>query len=478
MNLHPGVATLFRYMAGDELTVAELMESGELQSPQKYKNVTLFNIRITGVAVSFRPTLNEWVYRKPEEYLTDRFMKRCNGLPVIWQHPEKSLLTSDEFSKRIIGSVFLPFIRGDEVWAVAKIWDDEAIKLLNDEQLSTSPAVLLEPGSEKYSLADGTTLLVEERASLLDHIAICEKGVWDKGGDPTGVEANNLQELAMADSVEKEVKKDAASFDQMLSGVCDRLDAISKRIDAWDEEKKDAAAKADAARKDAEEKEKMDAAAKADAVKKDAEEKEKKDAAEEKEKKDAAKADADKEEAERLAADKKKADAEKEEKKDSADARYDALQKTIDELRAMVVKPLPEMDRSALAAIQSKADSVHIQLGARAEPPMVGESPDSYRRRMARSIQSLSPRWKDTKLDALAEDVFSNIEVDIYKDALESAKTPSNLTAGSIRAVEKIGPGGHKITDFVGNGAHFIKAFSPISSVRRVTNFNIPNNNH
>lgn len=480
MNLHPGVETLFKYMGGDELTVAELMQAGELQSPQQYRNVSLFKIRITGVAVSFRPTLNEWVYRRPEDYLTERFLRRCNGLPVIFQHPKKAVLNSDEFADRIVGTTFLPFLENDEVWAIVKIYDDETINLLKSEQMSTSPAVVLNKGSKKYQLEDGSTLLVEDRASLLDHIAICPNGVWDKGGDPTGVEANLTQELAMADDAGKKeegAKVDAAAFDMMLS----KIDACMTKMDAWEKKEEE---KADAARKDAadkEEKEKADAAAR-----KDADDKEKA----EKEKADAARKDGAEGEAERLAADKKKADeAEAKDKEDKekadavkADARADAMSakldaalKTIEELTTMVRQPIADADRAGLAEVQSRADAIRIQLGERAEVPLVGESVANYRRRMLTKIQPLSSRWKDIDLSEFKSDAsFANVEEQIYADATESARSPSNIAEGSIRAVRKTSETGHVITDYVGNGAHFVQAFSPRASMRFVKSFRIP----
>jgi hypothetical protein len=36
-------------------------------------------------------------------------------------------------------------------------------------------------------MEDGSNLLVEGPPSFVDHLAICEKGVWDKGGDASGI---------------------------------------------------------------------------------------------------------------------------------------------------------------------------------------------------------------------------------------------------------------------------------------------------
>ncbi len=78
----------------------------------------------------------------------------------------------------------------EEVWCVAKVYDDATNKLLNDEQLSTSPAVVFGPESEneRVTLENGRVILVEGKPRLLDHLAVCEKGVWDKGGPAVGIE--------------------------------------------------------------------------------------------------------------------------------------------------------------------------------------------------------------------------------------------------------------------------------------------------
>ena len=211
MILHPGVAVALRRLSADELDVANMMAAGELASPQRYHNITFYVIRITGTGVSYRPKLDEFVFRRPEDYLTDRFCKRCGGLPVLWGHPEKGILSSPEFTKRIVGTIMFAFIRDDEIWAIARLYDAAAIRELEESQLSTSPAVLVGQ-SVKMTTEDGKNVLYEGAAPLLtDHVAICQAGVWDKGGDATGVEQHNVMEEARADSVEREPSRLASS---------------------------------------------------------------------------------------------------------------------------------------------------------------------------------------------------------------------------------------------------------------------------
>ena len=196
----------------DELGVARAMSVGELTSPQQYANVTLFAIRITGTGAAYRHEAKddkgkvvreaEYVWRDPSIYMNDEFLARCNGLPVIFEHPKKATLNSDEFAKRIVGTVFLPYLRADlqEVWAIAKVYDDEAVAIMQDDQMSTSPAVVLRDADcTKLKTEDGKVLLIEGNPKLLDHIAVCSLGVWDRGGDPRGVESTLAQDTILED---------------------------------------------------------------------------------------------------------------------------------------------------------------------------------------------------------------------------------------------------------------------------------------
>jgi hypothetical protein len=187
--MHPGCVVALRREGMNELQVAEAIRDGELTSPQCLGSMCLYAMRITGTGAAYRKGLDEYVWRDPALYLNDTFLARCNGLPVIWEHTRGTQLDSKEFAERVVGSVLLPYIRGDEVWAVCRVYDAEAIELMNEDQLSTSPAVVFADPSvnTKLETEDGKNVLIEGVPTLLDHLAICERGVWDKGGDPTGI---------------------------------------------------------------------------------------------------------------------------------------------------------------------------------------------------------------------------------------------------------------------------------------------------
>ena len=199
LPLHPGIETAFKVaLAKTETDVAKLMSQGILASPQMYANIGLFAIRITGTGLAYRSSIEENVWRDPSLYLNEQFLERCNGLMVIMDHPETQVLTTEEFKNRAVGSIMLPYIQGDEVWGIAKIYDQDAINEICEGEISTSPAVVFDQTAGNITLTteNGEPLLIEGVPFLLDHIAIVtkargSKGVWDKGGDAAGVLLTN-----------------------------------------------------------------------------------------------------------------------------------------------------------------------------------------------------------------------------------------------------------------------------------------------
>lgn len=193
--LHPGAAIALKRFGMNELHVGQAIRDGELVSPQRFGNMLLIALRITGTGLSYRSALNEFVWRDASIFASDEFLERCQGLPLIWEHPKKGGLTSKEFDKRMVGTAVLPHRRetdrGMEVWAIGKIWDAEAARLLTNLQLSTSPGVSFTPLDGNQSLMYGSAaILIEGTPHLLDHCAVgVELGVWDKQGPPAGIES-------------------------------------------------------------------------------------------------------------------------------------------------------------------------------------------------------------------------------------------------------------------------------------------------
>lgn len=480
--LHPGCQIAIERLTWDELGVARAIAAGRLTSPQRYENVSLFALRITGTGTSYRKKHDEFVYRRPENYLTDEFLARCSGLPVIMQHPKGATLNSKEFVDRVVGTIMLPYVLGDEVWGIAKIYDDAAVKMMEERKLSTSPAVVFRNPSvnSKLETENGQKLLIEGKPSLLDHLAICEHGVWDKGEGPTGVnsvdtredstmaekeedkKADAVKSDAMPENLKKEdsskadaAKADAAKADadggttldkilKCVDGMSTKMDSISSRVDAMEEKGKADSAKADAAKadedkdKDKDEK-KSDAAGEPEKVVADKKADENKDKDEKKEdsvKSDAAKAD--------------------------STGVTPEVKRMIDDVSRRLPKQLSDEDHAAMTDAQARADSVFQAFGRSAPRPLDGENLNQYRRRLATSLKMHSTSWKGVDLAAVADDVaFGVAENQIYADATHVAHNPTDLPEGTLRPITSRDVTGRQSTTFAGEPRAWMHQFQP-----------------
>lgn len=433
--LHQPFAEMLAQQALNETDVAALIADGTLSSPQYFYNMWMFAIRVTGTGVTWRSADQEMTFRNPDDYLTPEFLQRVAGVPLIWLHPEKRTLDSDEFSKRVIGTLTNAWVADKgEVWAVARVYDAEAAEIMATRQLSTSPTVKFSEVAQSI-IVDGQPLLVEPSPELLDHVAICEQGVWDKLLNPTGVKSDSIPKEAEKMDEEKIVALINKAIDARLAKADSEAADLKAKADAEEAAKKE---KADAEAKEAEEaKAKADAEEKAAKEKADAEAKEKADA----------------EEAEKMA-------------KEKADSQ---LRQEIAELRSRIPTELSDEERNEVAEAQVKADSVFSSFGKRAPIPLSGEKPMAYRRRMMIQLQEHSPDFKAVDLSAIADSqLLSAAEKHIYADAQKAASL--SVGPGMLREIKRKDATGREISTFEGDPSVTWAPFQ--SGKRQVTSFN------
>lgn len=212
-----------------EIQVAKQIRDGVQPSPYKFMNMWLVNLRITGTGLAYRSNEKEFVWRSPQTYLNPQFLERCSGVPVIIDHPEgKTLEAVGE--QRIVGTVMLPYIRGDEVWAVCRIYGQEIIDYILQEKdtVSTSPSVVFCGGSGCADVKNAMGedgFFIEGTPFLIDHVALVPLGVWDKGDKPSGVEVTTQPE----DEQMAEIVK--AAVDEAFRPVTENLEKLSCRLD-------------------------------------------------------------------------------------------------------------------------------------------------------------------------------------------------------------------------------------------------------
>jgi 8-oxo-dGTP pyrophosphatase MutT (NUDIX family) len=496
--LHPGVEAALTTITGTETDVARLMADGRLSSPTKFANIDLFDLRITGSGVSYRDKVDEIVYRPPEYYVTDEFLRRCNGLPIIIEHPKDDILDGEEFQKRVCGTILLPYVKGDEPWGIARIYDERAAQMMRETQLSTSPGVQFMPFDKNSNgvLADGTKILAEAIPSLIDHLAICVSGVWDKGGAPTGVRSETVGEQAMPDpeSNAAEVKKEGQpamdSGGVNIDNLLTKLDAAMKRMDAMEAgEDQEACLLRELEELIGEDEEVHGEEATVAA------------------------------EAER-AADETAQMQEPEPKYDSSalmshlkglhaklkakkmgqhsdGVRMDGKKKTVKEgfvdpggtfhpirssegysrrkagdsamegdLKSRLdaveskLKEMPEDEKKAYTDAQAKCDSVAVAFGDSAPRPLHGESLLDYRKRLISPFKKHSPTWADKSIEAIGDSAtFGVVEQQIYQDAINAAKSPQGIGNGRLREVVRRSDSGHTIREFYGRPLSWMGQF-------------------
>ena len=449
--IHPGLVNTLRIAnVKTEFDVARLMQEGVLPSPQMYANMCLLAVRITGTGLAYRAGIQEHVWRDPSIYLNPEFLERCQGLIVVMDHPEANVLDSEEFKNRAIGSVILPYILDQEVWGIAKLYDQNAVNEILEGDISTSPSVVFDSASKNTTLTteDGKPLLIEGTPFLLDHLAIVtksagSKGVWDKGGDPAGVLLNNQEVIEMSEQATTEAKADAAHGDKldtlitMVSGIVSRVDAL-------------------------------EAAKPAEPVETAADKKAKADAAEAEEKEEKAKADAAEAE-EKAKADKARKDAEGsddgERKEPTGAERPDA-----DEVAAKA-----DAEAAQYADCQAKADSVFAAFGKSASRPLQGEALLSYRKRLLRGLQAHSDAYKGISLASISDPKLLDLaEKQIFADALAASRGSNVVGSGQLIEINERDRSGRTITKFRGDMSAWLDDFKV--PAMRATAFHTSNN--
>lgn len=164
--------------------------SGELKSPQIYGESFYINLRITGTGITERYKEDEnneivrdnrgepvsyKINRSEEEFLSDTFLKACQGIPVLIEHPDNNFIDGGNYKDHVIGTIIQPFIKEDlkEVWGVARIYDPEVLILIQNKLKSTSPAV------RSINIKSNNNDIVEEKFKYIDHLALVIDGYWD-----------------------------------------------------------------------------------------------------------------------------------------------------------------------------------------------------------------------------------------------------------------------------------------------------------
>jgi hypothetical protein len=97
--------------------------------------------------------------------------------------------------------------------------------------------------------ADGSKFLIEGKPAVLDHLAVCTMGVWDKGQEPTGIDREGAvddiaegkavsvvadaivtQDGHASDTTESQNRNDAAHPNPELAALLDKVNGLYRRV--------------------------------------------------------------------------------------------------------------------------------------------------------------------------------------------------------------------------------------------------------
>ena len=163
--------------------------NGTLKSPQIYEESFYIKLRVTGTGITERYKEDEngdvifdeenkpvtyKIDRLEEDFLSNKFLEACIGIPVLIEHPDSKLLNGENYKNHVVGTIVVAYIKKEvkEVWGIARIYDPEVLKLINEGLKSTSPAIKtknIENGSE----------ITQEKFEYIDHLALVVDGYWD-----------------------------------------------------------------------------------------------------------------------------------------------------------------------------------------------------------------------------------------------------------------------------------------------------------
>lgn len=441
----------FKNPLPNELDLARAIANGEKTSPQYIDGLWLFDLRITGTGLAKRvlvkrdeagnPILNdagepefdrfEYVNR-PEDYLEESSLDRFNGLPVILEHPDGMVLNPKEFKDRAVGSVMLPYVKGDELWGVSRIYDDSVAQLLRTHQLTTSPGVRL--GKHEGDIVDlgDTSVLQESSPRLIDHVAIVSNAVWDKEGEPSGVKATPLnegKEIDMEDNTPAADSPEMALLKKIAEGVAkveERSTKLEERI-AKLEGGEEGEPKVDASEVV------QPAATGANPV-----------------------------------PDEEIAHADNAVPSDDLKAKQDELSAKIDELAKVTPAPVSSDEEENAAQLTAKVDSVLLMHGKKADGTYrrVGESVKAHAVRSLRTLADLAGEYQGVDLGkelegARADSVlFKGVLDGLYEKAKAKASDPSRFRADGVGRIQTRGEGGTVVTRYAGMTHNLIPALN------------------
>lgn len=156
-------------------------------------------MRLTGLGLTERIINDKAMIfnRTKENFASDEFMKTYANILICMQHPlnEKGEFEPLNFkhAKDIIGNAIHSFLRENEIWIIARIYNPQAVELILNNNYSTSPYFI----SKEVQHEIENDVIYNEIPLICNHLAIVEKGFWDK-------KSNDIKPISKEQNMENE----------------------------------------------------------------------------------------------------------------------------------------------------------------------------------------------------------------------------------------------------------------------------------
>lgn len=204
-------------------------------------------LRLTGTGITERLDNEGLAYvidRQLEIFATEDWLKQYANIPVLLTHPKNESgenVRADLENGLFVGNTIASYIKEKEIWVIARIFHKETIELImqrTSEKLpiSTSPHFVSENQTQ-----EGSEVFLEIPKKI-NHLAIVEKGFWDKKSLEPSIDVGNgeILNLDKGDDIVHDTEKNDtimqrevnSSDDSKELGLEDRVATLEKQIES------------------------------------------------------------------------------------------------------------------------------------------------------------------------------------------------------------------------------------------------------
>ena len=185
-----------------------------------------FPMRLTGTGLAERIIDGQAKIfnRDIATFASNDLMQIYANVPVCLGHPKNEtgdyVALSLNNSELIVGNAIFSFLRDNEIWIIARLFNNEVINALLQNDFSTSPYFISLESKESLK----NDIIINEVPILCNHLAIVESGFWDKKN-------NSILAISKGDNM---ITTEASDLNVSKNEVVDSDDSKNEVVDSDD----------------------------------------------------------------------------------------------------------------------------------------------------------------------------------------------------------------------------------------------------